>query len=449
MPTPKLLPFCEAAPGFRSGKSSPRELFDRALDNLARFEPEVAAFVELDLPGARAAADAASARWREGRELSPIDGMPVGVKDIIETADMPTQMGSPLYAGWRSGRDAAAVRALREAGAAILGKTVTTEFAASEPLGPTRNPWDKERTPGGSSSGSAAAVGYGGLAGALGTQVVGSIIRPASFCGCFGYKPSVGGINRGGSHDYLSQSCTGVLAASLADAWRLAREIARRAGGDPGSPGLLGPADPPPAQRPKRLAILETAGWGRASASAKSAFEVATGRLAASGVELARRREDRAVEAVEAATANAFELSRGINAWEGRWPLNTYRERDAAKLSRVMRERLAAAEAMHQEEYAALVAERARARETHARLASSFDAALTLSATGAAPKGLGWTGDPVFAVPGSLLGVPTLSLPLLAADGQPLGLQLLGFANGDAGLFGVAAGLLEVLGPAL
>src|SRR5205807_6813220 len=142
----------------------------------------------------------ATKRWRAMRPLSPIDGMPVAIKDIIETADMSTEQGSPLFVGWRTGRDAASVAALREAGAVILGKTVTTEFAASEPRG-TRNPWDPERTPGGSSSGSAAAVGCGMVPAALGTQVVGSIIRPASFCGWGGYKPSLGGPNCGGSYD--------------------------------------------------------------------------------------------------------------------------------------------------------------------------------------------------------------------------------------------------------
>src|SRR5262249_29080364 len=201
-----------------------------------------------DIAAARAAADRSAARWRDDRPLSSIDGMPLGIKDIIETADMPTEQGSPLFAGWRTDRDAASVAALREAGAVILGKVVTTEFAASEPRG-TRNPWDTTRTPGGSSSGSAAAVAWGMVPAALGTQVVGSILRPASFCGCVGFKPSVGGINRGGSYDYFSQSCTGVLAASLADAWLVAINIAVRIGGDPGSVGLQGPPDPPASRR--------------------------------------------------------------------------------------------------------------------------------------------------------------------------------------------------------
>ena len=196
--------------------------------------------------------------------------MPIGIKDIIETVDMPTQMGSPLFAGWRSEKDAASVRALRDAGAVILGKTVTTEFAASAPRG-TRNPWNTAHTPGGSSSGSAAAVATGIVSAALGTQVIGSTIRPASFCGCFGFKPSVNALNREGSHDYQSQSCTGVLGASLEDVWQVAHEIVARVGGDAGTPGLQGPDKLPPAEKPRSLAVLETAGWDSASVAAEAA----------------------------------------------------------------------------------------------------------------------------------------------------------------------------------
>src|SRR4051812_9630454 len=233
-----LAPDSKALPAFRpylsthaqlaSGADTPRNILEQCLAALDHWEARIGAFVSLNIEGARAAADAATRRWREGKPLSPIDGMPLGIKDIIETIDMPTENGSPLYAGWRSDRDAASAAALREAGAVILGKTVTTEFAAREPRG-TRNPWDVERTPGGSSSGSAAAVATGMVCAALGTQVIGSTIRPASFCGCVGFKPTLGALNRGGSHDNLSQSCTGVLAANLEDAWQVANEIAVRA----------------------------------------------------------------------------------------------------------------------------------------------------------------------------------------------------------------------------
>src|SRR5271166_4353555 len=252
MTAPQPIAFFPAVADFVSGTDTPRELLERCLARIAEFEPAVGAFVCQDIAAARAAADRSTERWRAGRPLSPIDGMPLGIKDIIETADMPTEQGSPLFVGWRTGRDAASVAALREAGAVILGKVVTTEFASTEPRG-TRNPWDSARTPGGSSSGSAAAVACGMVPAALGTQVIGSILRPASFCGCVGFKPSVGGINRGGSYDYFSQSCTGVLAASLEDAWLAAINIVERVGGDPGSPGLQGPPEPPPAQCPRAL----------------------------------------------------------------------------------------------------------------------------------------------------------------------------------------------------
>src|SRR5258707_3398009 len=149
-------PYLSATPGFAGGADTPRDFLERCLADLAALEPKIGAFVNLNLAGARSAADRATARWREGRPLSKIDGMPVGIKDIIETADMPTENGSPLFAGFRSERDAASVAALREAGAVVVGKTVTTEFAATEPRG-TRNPHDLRRTPGGSRSGSAAA----------------------------------------------------------------------------------------------------------------------------------------------------------------------------------------------------------------------------------------------------------------------------------------------------
>src|SRR2546425_4972009 len=253
-------PYLATTARLARGADTPRDFLERCLADIAALEPKIGAFVSLNLEGARAAADQSPARWRAGRPRSKIDGMPIGIKDIIETADMPTENGSPLFAGFRSERDGASVAALREAGAVVLGKTVTTEFASTEPRG-TRNPHDPRRTPGGSSSGSAAAVTTGMVAAALGTQVVGSIIRPSSFCGCVGFKPTVGAINRGGSHDYLSQSCTGVLAATLDDAWLVAREVSRRAGGDPGFHGLIGPDMTPRAKAPGTLALLETPGW--------------------------------------------------------------------------------------------------------------------------------------------------------------------------------------------
>jgi Asp-tRNA(Asn)/Glu-tRNA(Gln) amidotransferase A subunit family amidase len=430
-PVPQAKPFLAAAAQFAGGQDTPRAYLERCLETLAAWEPKIGAFVCTNIEGSRAAADASSMRWRDNKPVSAIDGMPIGIKDIIETADMPTGMGSPLFDGWSSGRDAAAVAALREAGAVILGKTVTTEFAATEPRG-TRNPWDPGRTPGGSSSGSAAAVAAGLVSAALGTQVMGSIVRPASYCGCVGFKPGVGGINRGGSHDELSQSCMGVLAATLEDAWQVASEIAARAGGDPGYQGLVGPLRMPPPARPQRLVFLETAGWQVASAEAKKAIQKSLALLSRNGIDILTRQSDQLVGAVEEAIADARALSIRINTWESRWPLNTYRNRDAGKLSRAMLARLAQAEAMSLDDYRADLDERIRVRALYESLAAQCDACVTLAAPAAAPVGLSSTGDPVFAVPFSLLGVPAISLPLLREQGLPLGLQVTGFQGKDA-----------------
>ena len=424
---------------------SPRERLEECLAAIDAGEADVQAFTALNITGARAAADRASERQRDGRRLSSIDGIILGIKDIIETADMPTGMGSPLYEGWQSRRDAASVVALREAGAIILGKTVTTEFAATV-SGKTRNPWDLARTPGGSSSGSAAAVAAGFVEAALGTQVIGSTIRPASFCGCVGFKPTAGALNRGGSHDAFSQSCTGVIGACLEDVWQIAYEIAARAGGDPGFPGLIGPAAPPAARQPTQLILLETAGWGAADPRGRALLDEALARLAAAGIRIARRQSDAAVERAEVAIAQAFPVSSAINAWEGRWPLNTYRDRDADGLSAAMRERLRVAESMTLADYRVALAQRAAIRETYAQLAGPDTVCVTLSASGPAPEGLGSTGNPAFAVPASVLGVPAVTLPLFAVDGLPLGLQVLGFKDGDADVFAAAAWILQALG---
>jgi Asp-tRNA(Asn)/Glu-tRNA(Gln) amidotransferase A subunit family amidase len=351
-------------------------------------------------------------------------------------------MGSPLFAGWRSETDAACVSALRQAGAVIVGKTVTTEFAASEPRG-TRNPWNLDPTPGGSSSGSAAAVGCGMISAGLGTQVIGSTIRPASFCGVFGFKPTVNALNRQGCHDYQSQSCTGILAATLEDTWQVAFEIAQRVGGDAGTPGLTGPDRAPVAEKPRRLALIETSGWAIASDAAKKCLTDALTRLAAAGVEIRTREDDEDVAAVEDEIADAFTLSNRINTWEMRWFIRGCAERDASKLSKSMLERHAQGERMTVEEYRAGLKERARIREVYAELAESCDACVTLSAPAGAPAGLQATGNPQFAVPSSLLGCPALSLPVFRVDNMPLGLQVLGFAHADAEAFASAAWLMS------
>lgn len=438
-------PFLPLAPLFREGRDSPGALLERCFVEIDARESTLQVFMAIDRAGALRAADASTQRWRQGSPLSPIDGMPIGVKDVIETRDMPTQMGSALFAGHRTHFDSASVRALREAGAVIVGKTVTTEFAATEP-GPTRNPWDPQRTPGGSSSGSAAGTAAGYFCVALGTQVVGSILRPASYCGVFGMKPSVGAINRGGSLDHMSQSAQGVLAATMADGWAVLREIADRAGGDAGSPGLFGPPSMPQARNLRALVFLETQGWVEASDAAKAAMEGAIARLRDAGVSILTRRSNADVEAVETALGKAMLLTRKINAWESRWPLNTFCDRDATKVSQTMRDRLKEAEAMTLAEYRDHLAGREATRVAYSKLAGLADGIVTLSAPAEAPVGIKGTGNPVFVVPGSLLGVPALSLPILACDGLPLGLQVMGFQHRDGELMATAAAIEATVG---
>jgi Asp-tRNA(Asn)/Glu-tRNA(Gln) amidotransferase A subunit family amidase len=439
-----MRPYLPQTSAFTAGRDTPRDFLERCLADLDTWEPKIGAFVALNLAAAREAADLATKRWRDGHQRSPIDGMPVGIKDIIETRDMPTEQGSPLFAGYRTQRDAAAVAALREAGAVVVGKTVTTEFAATTARG-TRNPWDTSRTPGGSSSGSAAAVAAGLVSVALGTQVIGSTIRPASYCGCYGFKPTVGAINRGGSYDYLSQSSTGTIAATLAEAWQVAWEMASRVGGDPGFPGLFGPATAPAAEKPRRLAVIETAGWTLATPSARREMENALRRLAGAGVEIRTRQNDAKVAVVEIAIAEARRRSADINAWESRWPLNTYRDWDASKLSGAAMERLAQAERMTIDEYRGLLRERAQARVCYRELAADVAATLSLSAPAAAPVGIGATGEPACTVHTSYLGIPSISLPLFRDEGLPLGLQVAGFPEKDAATFATAAWIEQTL----
>ncbi|NKB22510.1 MAG: amidase [Alphaproteobacteria bacterium] len=441
---PKVRPFHSATAAFADGSDTPSAYLERCIEVIDAHDGTIGAFVATNFDGARAAADEATARWKSGNPLSPIDGMPIGVKDVMETADMVTEQGSPLFLGWKMGRDCAAVAALREAGAVVVGKTVTTEFAATQPRG-TRNPYDTDRTPGGSSSGSAAAVGSGMLAGGTASQVIGSTIRPASYCGAFGFKPSVGGINRGGSFDGFSQNCTGVIAATLADTWVMAREMSSRAGGDAGYVGLTGPMTLPEANKPKTVALLQTAGWETATDDAKQQLQSARETLESAGITVIDRASNAAVEAAEEAISDANPLSRDINAWEGRWPLNTYaRDMDASKLSESSRERLEQANGMSQEEFSGHIARRNEVRAIFAKLADHCDVCVTLAAPDAAPEGLGWTGDPNFTVCTSLLGVPAVSLPVLETQGLPLGLQLIGFQNEDTAMFAAAGAILPL-----
>lgn len=439
--SPSLISYQAATEAFRTGQDTPRAFLERSIERLAALEPRLHAFAALSLARARIAADAATARWRDGRPLSRIDGMPVGVKDIIETFDMPTGMGSPTHDGNQSLRDAATVFALRDAGAAVLGKTKTTEFAGGYATD-TRNPHDTERTAGGSSAGSASAVGAGILPIALGTQVIGSVLRPAGFCGAFGYKPTFGAINRGGSHDFHSHSCIGVIGASLADIWCTAHEMVQRCGGDPGEPGLFGAQALAIPVKPMRLIQLETPGWEMATAEARQQLEAKLAALSGAGVEIISRQNSNPVEALEKSLVGILQFGYDIIGYESRWPLKSVAYRDRLGLSPGVLDQIVKSDALGLEGYRDLLKRRAELRAEFEQLASTVDAFITLDALGAAPKGITYTGDASFNVPASVLGTPALTLPVFSDEGMPLGLQLIGRQHHDAKLFATAGWVL-------
>ncbi len=429
--TTRLLAFHEARATFAAGRDTPRAYLERCIETIEALEPRVGAFVAMNLDGARAAADASTKRYGAGTPLSPVDGLPIGIKDLYETADMPTQMNSPVYAGWHSHRDAACVYALRGHGAAIVGKTTTTEFGIATP-DRTRNPFDHERTPGGSSSGSAAAVGARMLPAALGTQLKGSIIRPAGYCANYAIKPSYGALNRGGGHSTSpSGSHLGVHAGTLRDTWEVAWFLSHTAGPDPGCTALPGGAELPAARRPERLVPLYGPGWERTPEPARAAFRDLLRRLEAAGVTVVEPDADPRTAVLEADCHDADRAVTDIASYEMRWPMWTYRDRGEGMLSAKVEEYLRRAESMSVEDYHRALAWRARFRARHMALAGSVDGFLSLSSPGPAPLGIESVGDPVYQTPTTALGAPVLGLPLLAVDGLPQGVQLMGFTGGD------------------
>ena len=431
--THDLIAFHDRIPAFRDGSDTPRDLLERCIAAIEAREDAIMAWAYLDLDGAREAADAAGARWRAGTPLSPVDGLPVGIKDLIETVDMPTEYGSTLFAGHRPKQDAAAVLALKQGGAAILGKTVTIPFGGGDPA-KTRNPHDARRTPGGSSSGSAAAVGAPTIPAAIGTHARGSTIRPASFCGAFALKPSFGAINRQGVFSAAdSMDHLGTFAGSLRDVWIIARHMARLAGGDPGHPGLYGGAAPPEPRRPLRLIRLETAGWAGTGEATKAAFEAVLRELAGAGVEIYAKGDDPAIDAYEARLAAMPELWRDLYRFEMRWPMLQYLALYPDQVPPRLKRGLEEGAGLTQETYRAALVRRADVRALHRELANRADGFVTLASPGPGPVGMD-QGSAVFNEPSSVLGAPALALPLMAVDGAPVGLQLMGRFDGDEAL---------------
>ena len=436
----QALTFHTARECFANGSDTPRAYLERCIETVETREPVVKALANINLESARAAADASSSRWQDGRPLSPIDGMPVGIKDLLETRDMPTEMNCEALKDNFPKRDNAAVWALREAGAIPFGKTVTAELGGAHP-GPTTNPFDPTRTPGGSSSGSAAAIAACMMPAAIGSQVGGSIIRPAGFCGNFALKPTQGAINRG-ERMATSMSTHGMHAGSIEDMWQASIEIARRAGGDRGSRALAGPVEAPDAQKPMRVAALETEGWADLEEASRSAFDALLDGMAAAGVEVVRRSNSKPIDLLEHAVAEAGRICLAITGWENRWyQRNIVMEKGGGLSARAMAT-LERAEAMTLADYEAALTERAQAQLAHEQLSAEVDAIITLSCPGPAPLWPGDvpgqplasrpTGNAVFNYATSMLFAPAVSVPMLAVGGMPVGVQFVGQQHEDA-----------------
>jgi Asp-tRNA(Asn)/Glu-tRNA(Gln) amidotransferase A subunit family amidase len=428
----------------RKGVISSEDLVEACLAQVREVDARVQAWAFLDPDHALAQARAAD-EWRlGGRPIGPLHGVPVGVKDIIDTADMPTENGSVLHAGRTPSRDAGVVAMLRAAGAVIMGKTVTTEFATRAP-GKTRNPHNPAHTPGGSSSGSAAAVAAAMVPLALGSQTAGSTIRPASYCGVYGLKPTHGLIPRAGMFR-LSRTLdhVGLFARTIEDLGLLLEQLVGHDERDPDSrprarvPYLEAAAEEPPL--PPMFAFVKTARWDRVDGDARKAFAELT-------EELGERVEE--LELSEAAE-EALEWHRVIMEAEMAANLEREWEKGRDRLSASLRERLQRGRDARALDYLRALARTPELGASFTELFEQrYDAILTPPAAGAAPEGLASTGDPVYCSLWTLTGMPALSVPLMqGANGLPLGVQMVGPRYGEARLLRTARWLVARLGGA-
>ena len=437
----KTLSAVDAAAKIASGALSSEQYVQACLAQIVARDGDVRAFVRLAADYAIQQARERDKQRIEGRTLGALHGIPVALKDIFDTVDFTTENGSKLYTDRKPKQDATAVARLRAAGAVILGKTVTTECAFYFP-GATRNPHDPTRTPGGSSSGSAAAVAAGMVPLGLGSQTNGSVIRPAAFCGVIGMKPSHGLISRArvlalsGHLDHV-----GVFANTLPDV-TLALDVL--VGSDPDDPdtngvekssfahALTGSAKEP------RLAFVRTPIWNKADPSTRTAFENLAKKLGSAIVEIE----------LPGRFADAWPAHRTIMAADMAKNLGPAAERGGKeKSSEILRNFLAEGRGIQPERYRAAVEEAEGLSAMFDEQFKDFEGILTPAAIGVAPS-IETTGDPMFCTLWTLLGVPAISLPLLRGDGGlPLGVQLVGCKGEDERLLRTADWLMRKLKP--
>lgn len=430
----------EALRGFASGKITSVQLVSACLARIRARDDAVRAWVNIDEESAIRKAKAVDSAREQGAALGPLAGIPVGIKDIIDTVDFPTEYGSQIFAGRRPSADAFVVSQLRARGAIILGKTVTTELAFFGP-GKTRNPHNENHTPGGSSSGSAAAVADDQVPLALGTQTAGSIIRPASYCGVIGFKPTFGRASRIGA---LPQSAPldtiGGYARSVEDIALLMDAISAFDPGDrdmsSGDRSSLSAVVSEPLARPLRIAFVKSPSWPTADAAARTQYELFAASLSPRA------------EVVETPLPADFEgslrLQQIIQFSDIARNYGPIADENPGRVSAKLSEIIAEGRTFSSADYVAARAEREPLYDLLRPILVNYDAILTPAAPGAALKGLTATGSPAFNALWTYLGMPCISLPLLEADGLPLGVQLTGARGNDAGLLQAAQWLMTL-----
>lgn len=437
-----MLSATEAAAQIASGTVSAEDYVRACLERIEEVEPEIQAFATIVPDYAIEQARSLDMLRLQGKPLGPLHGIPVAIKDIIDTEDYPTEFGSPLFAGRRPRTDAAIVSKLRAAGAVIVGKTVTTEFAYFHP-GKTRNPHDTSRTPGGSSSGSAAAVAAGMVPLAIGTQTNGSIIRPASFCGVYGAKPSKGLVSRTG---ILPMSKTvdvaGPFARSLSDLALLLGVIAGYDAGDSDTRPFAVPDFRAFAEEDfpiePRFGFVRTPVWDKAEPDAQRAFEQLADMLGDNCIRIDLPPE----------YADAWDIHRTIMIAEMAHNLGEIVDRGGVGVSEVLRKLVGEGRQVSAVAYQRALDEARQLTDSLAGYFQHCNAFITPATTGVAPQGLDATGNPVFCSMWTLSGLPSLSLPLLTGEsGLPIGVQVVGAPLDDARLIRSANWLIGKLEP--
>lgn len=428
----------EAARLIVNGELTATALVDACLERIRQTDRDIEAFVHLDRQAAMEQAAHADHLRTIGAPLGSLHGVPVAIKDVIDVAGWPCESGTEIFSGHRPAHDAQCVARLRQAGAIIIGKTVTAELASLTP-GPTRNPVNRGHTPGGSSSGSAAAVAAFMAPLALGTQTAGSVLRPASYCGVYGFKPTLGLVSRRG---VLMQSHTldtvGLLARSLEDI-ALCTDVMNVH--DPldevsfeRSPSSMTDTLFADVERPLRLGFCRAPAWNAADVSMREAMESLVARLGSHCT----------VFELPPSIETIIQQQALIQFAENSFYYGEIYDKQGGKLSAGMRERIEGGLRTNARQYLEAISQRENHYAAFARIFESCDAIISPASCGSAPQGLEATGNPVFNGYWTWLGVPALAMPMFEYEGMPMGLQLTAARQCDGAVLN-AARRLEVL----